>query len=60
MDKIKYIDGYNKANYTQVLLKFRKDTENDILKHLNSKQSKMGYIKQLIIEDMKRGGNNDK
>lgn len=46
---------HNKTNTTTVNLRLNKKTDADILQHLeNVKPSKMGYIKGLIREDMKK------
>lgn len=44
---------YNKANTVQVPIRLNKNTDADILEHLESVQSKQGYIKELIRRDMK-------
>lgn len=44
---------YNKANTVQVPIRLNKNTDADILEHLDSVQSKQGYIKELIRRDMK-------
>lgn len=43
---------YNKTNTTQVALILNKKTDQDILDHLAMQPSKMGYIKQLIRDDI--------
>lgn len=52
--KIIYIDRYNKENYVQLPLSLRKEDDKFIINYLKTKPSRNGYIKQLIIEDMKR------
>ena len=51
-NKIKRNIEYEKKNVVQVLVKINKNTENEILKHLEQQPNKQGYIKQLIIEDI--------
>lgn len=43
---------YDKENTVQVLLKLNKKTDKDILYELGIKDSKMGYIKDLIRKDI--------
>jgi len=45
---------YNKTNTTQVLLRLNLNTERDIIEALEAQESKAGYIKRLIREDMAR------
>lgn len=52
--QIKASNRYDKDNTKSILLKLNKTTDKDILDHLDSLQeSKMGYIKRLIRNDMK-------
>lgn len=44
---------YNQKNTVQVPIRLNKNTDADILAHLESVQSKQGYIKELIRRDMK-------
>lgn len=44
--------NYIKQNYHKILLRFRTDTERDIIDHLNSKSSQTDYIRNLIRKDM--------
>ena len=53
-NKQEYIKAYNKANYKQVVLRLHKDNDNDILTKLEQVNSKNGYIKQLIRDDIER------
>ena len=46
---------YNAEHTTQISIKLNNGTDKDILEHLAKQPSKMGYIKQLIREDMQRG-----
>ena len=45
---------YNKANTVQIPIRLNKNTDADILAHLESVQSKQGYIKELIRRDINR------
>lgn len=45
---------YDAANTVQVKIKLNKNTDDDIIKLLNSVPNKQGYIKELIREDMKK------
>ena len=47
-------NSYNKVNTVQVPIRLNKNTDQDILKKLESVESKQGYIKRLIREDMER------
>ena len=47
---------YNKANTKQVVLRLNLKTDADILAHLdNITESKLGYIKRLIRENIAKG-----
>lgn len=45
---------YNALNTVQIPIRLNKNTDADILAHLESVQSKQGYIKELIRRDMSR------
>lgn len=45
---------YNKTHTVQVPIRLNKNTDADIIAHLESVQSKQGYIKELIRRDMNR------
>jgi hypothetical protein len=47
---------YNAANTRQICLVLNLRTDADILDQLDRQPSKMGYIKDLIREDLKRSG----
>ncbi len=49
----KYIADYKKKNIRRILLEFRKDSEADLIQHLDSQPSKNDYIRKLIRNDMK-------
>lgn len=52
--KIKANNASNKRNTTTVLLRLNYNTDADILEKLDQVNSKMGYIKTLIREDLKK------
>ena len=52
--KIKANNASNKRNSTTVLLRLNYNTDADILEKLDQVDSKMGYIKTLIREDLKK------
>lgn len=52
--KIKANNASNKRNTTTVLLRLNYNTDADILERLDLVDSKMGYIKALIREDLKK------
>ena len=52
--KYKYDVEYSKKNLTQICLRFNKNTEQDLIKHINTKSNKLGYIKGLIRNDMEK------
>lgn len=45
---------YEKANIRQILLKFHKTHEAEIIEKLDSVPSKNNYIRQLILKDLER------
>lgn len=52
----KGIARYDAANTIQVKMKLNKKTDKDILKRLDEVDSKQGYIKRLIREDIAERG----
>lgn len=46
---------YNSKNVTQVKLALNKQTDSDIINHLNKQPKKQTYIKLLIRADMEGG-----
>ena len=44
---------YDRENTKRVFIKLNKNTDKDILDHLDSIPNKQGYIKELIRKDMK-------
>lgn len=47
-----YKAKYDKENTVQVKFKFNKNTDQDIIEHLNKQNNKQGYIKKLIRKDI--------
>ena len=45
---------YEKKNIRQILLKFHKTHEAEIIEKLDSVPSKNNYIRQLILQDLER------
>jgi hypothetical protein len=43
---------YDKKNTKQMVLKLNLNTDADILAHLETRQNKQGYIKDLIRKDL--------
>ena len=54
--RIKATNNWNKKTYYNVSIRIRKDNEIDIIKWLESKESKNAYIIGLIKKDMKKKG----
>lgn len=54
--KIRAVNKFNKEKTKSVQLRLNLNTDADILEKLNRVPSKMGYIKRLIREDIKRNG----
>lgn len=52
--KLRATKKYEKANIRQILLKFHKTHEADIIEKLDSVPSKNNYIRQLILQDLER------
>jgi hypothetical protein len=53
-NKIKRNAEYNKNNTVRLEIKINKNTEAEILQHLEQIPNKSGYIKNLIIIDMQK------
>lgn len=51
---IRAVNKFNKEKTKSVLVRLNMNTDADILAKLDSVESKMGYIKRLIREDMAR------
>lgn len=45
-------EKYDKAHTKGLYLKLNKETDKDILAHLDKQENKQGYIKKLIREDI--------
>lgn len=45
---------YDRDNTKRIFIKLNINTDKDILDHLENKQNKQGYIKELIRNDMKK------
>lgn len=54
--QIKASNKYDKLNTKQISLRLNKNTDADILEHLETVGSKQGYIKELIRRDMANSG----
>lgn len=50
-------DRWKKEHVKNITFYINKDTEGDILKHLESKPSRRLYLVGLIRDDMQKGGN---
>lgn len=53
---IKAVNKFNKEKTKSVQLRLNMNTDADILAKLETVDSKMGYIKRLIREDMRKNG----
>ena len=53
--QIEAVNKFNKEKTKVVPVRLNKQTDADIIEHLETVGSKMGYIKRLIREDMKNG-----
>ena len=51
--QVKASNKYDKENTRQISVRLNKKTDADILEHLETVESKQGYIKELIRRDMK-------
>ena len=56
MGKQKYDLAYQKDNIKQVKFTLNKNTDQDIIKKLDTVQNKNGYLKDLIRQDIKKTG----
>lgn len=54
-DQLAYQAEYDKANTQRVSVKLNKMHDEDIIRHLETKPSKQGYIKALIRADIEKG-----
>lgn len=51
----KAVTKYNKKNLKQIRLALNVNTDQDIIRKLETAPSKMGYIKELIRKDIQGG-----
>lgn len=51
-NKVNYVNDYQKNNTKKVGLILNKNTDADIIQHLETIDNKAGYIKQLIRDDI--------
>ncbi|MBO7663779.1 MAG: hypothetical protein J6U01_10445 [Clostridia bacterium] len=56
MANMEYLKNYEKENLRQIRLKVNRKTEPDLLAWIEKQKNIQGYIKRLIMEDMKRQG----
>ena len=54
MDKQKYDLAYQKDNIKQVKFTLNKNTDQDVISHLEKQTNKNGYLKELIRKDIKK------
>ena len=54
INKRKYNIDYQKNNLLRIELKINRNTEKELINHLEQFDSKTAYIKNLIIEDMQK------
>lgn len=52
--KLRATKKYEKKNIRQILLKFHKTHEAEIIEKLDSVPSKNNYVRQLILQDLER------
>lgn len=57
LSRKQYKTAWDGANTKQIKIKLNIRTDADILDHLEKTENVQGYLKALIREDMKRGGN---
>ena len=48
---------WTRENTTRIVMKLNNHTDQDIIARLKEQESIQGYIKRLIRQDMKNGGN---
>ena len=58
-DRKKYLSDYMKSNYSQIRIVIRKDdpVDQEIVRYLNRKPDKSGFLKQMILAEMEREKN---
>lgn len=56
VERVKYApqERYQKENIQRVVIKLNKKTDADILEHLETKENRQGYLKELIRKDMEK------
>jgi len=54
MNKTKYDLAYQKDNIKQVKFTLNKNTDQDVIAHLDKQKNKNGYLKELIRKDIKK------
>lgn len=52
--KNQYINKYNYRTYKSISLRFRNEEDKEIIEWLSKQPSHNSYIKNLILEDMKK------
>ena len=52
--KNQYINKYNYRTYKSISLRFRNEEDKEIIEWLSKQSSHNNYIKNLILEDMKK------
>lgn len=52
--KNQYINAYNYRTYKSISLRFRNEEDKEIIEWLSKQPSHNNYIKNLILEDMKK------
>ena len=56
MDNVEYMKNYEKENLRQIRLKINRKTEPELLEWIEKQENIQGYIKRLILQDMKIEG----
>ena len=54
MANMEYLNRYEKENLRQIRLKINRKTEPELLEWIEKHENIQGYIKRVILEDMKR------
>lgn len=57
MGKTEYITQYIKNNVRRFELKLSKKNDAELIKHLEQQPNTNKYLKELILQDIKKGGN---
>ena len=55
-DRKKYLSNYMKDNYSQIRITIKKDdpVDQEIVRYLNRKPDKSGFLKQMILQEIER------